>query len=72
MPATTGLAQLMADDPTSYQIETVGPTSKVTAEHYSTKLAHHVIELLYYRLNTTEIEDGKVIQFVVYLVQSIN
>lgn len=62
----------MPDDPTSYQMGTVGTTSKVTAENYSIKLAHPVIELLYYRLNTTEIEAGKMIQFVVYLVQPIN
>lgn len=55
----------MADDPTSYQMGTVGATSKVTAEHYSTKLAHHVIELLYYRLNTIDTEAGKMIQFVI-------
>lgn len=51
---------------------TVGTTSKVTAEHYSVKLVHPVTELLYYRLNTIEIEAGKMIQFVVYLVQHIN
>lgn len=51
---------------------TVGATSKVTAEHYTAQLAHPVIELLYYRLNTIEIEAGKMIQFIVYLVHLIN
>jgi len=48
---------------------TVGVTFKVTAEHYNTKLAHSVIQSLYYRLNTIELETGKMIHFAVYLVQ---
>lgn len=55
----------MADHSTSYQMGTVGATSKVTAEHYTTELAHPVIELLYYTLNTTEIEADKMIKSVV-------
>lgn len=59
----------MADDTTSYQMVTVGVTFKVTAENYTTKLAHSVIQPLYYRQNTTELEAGKMIHFCVYLVQ---
>lgn len=65
------LHKLMAGDPTSYQMVTVGVTFTVTAEHYTTKLAHSVIQSLYYRLNTIELEAGKMIHFVVYLVQLI-
>lgn len=44
--------KLLADDPTKYQMGTVGATSKITAEHCSTKLEHPIKELLeakYYR-----------------------
>lgn len=45
---------------------TVGVTFKVTAEHCTTKLAHSVIQPLYCRLNTIELEAGKMKYFVVY------
>lgn len=61
----------MADDPISYQMVTVGVTFKVTAQHYTTKLAHSVIQSLHYRLNTIELEAGKMTHFVVYLDQTI-
>lgn len=47
---TTGSAQ--SDDPTSYQMGTVGVAFNVTAEQCITKLAHSVIQSLYYSLNT--------------------
>lgn len=51
---------------------TVGATSKVTAEHYSTKSAHPVIVTVLQAKCYRDIEVGKMIQFVVYLVQPIN